>query len=71
VSLRPESPVVERELQRIEFPEGALVGGIIREGEVIVPRENTRLLGGDRLIVISQPGCYDQVLRLLTGEKSR
>jgi trk system potassium uptake protein TrkA len=71
VSLRPESPVVERELQKIAFPEGALVGGIIREGEVIVPRGSTRLLGGDRLIVISQPGCYDQVLRLLTGEEGR
>ncbi len=71
VALRDESPVVERELQRIEFPEGALIGGIIRTGEVIVPRGNTRILAGDRLIVISQPACYDQVLRLLTGEEHR
>ena len=71
VALRPGSPVADRELQRIEFPEGSLVGGIIREGEVIVPRGSTRLLGGDRLIVISQPDCYDQVLRLLTGEEGR
>jgi trk system potassium uptake protein TrkA len=71
VALRPESPVVERELQGIAFPEGALIGGIIRAGEVIVPRGNTRLLAGDRLIVISQPDCYDQVLRLLTGEENR
>jgi trk system potassium uptake protein TrkA len=71
VTLRPEAPVVERELQRIEFPEGALIGGIIRQGEVIVPRGNTRLLSGDRLIVISQPDCYDEVLRLLTGEENR
>ncbi|AMV70944.1 TrkA family potassium uptake protein [Desulfuromonas carbonis] len=70
VALRAESPVVERELQRIAFPEGALIGGIIRAGEVIVPRGSTRLQGGDRLIVISQPDCYDQVLRLLTGEES-
>jgi trk system potassium uptake protein TrkA len=71
VALRAESPVVERELQQIEFPEGALIGGIIRVGEVIVPRGNTRLLAGDRLIVISQPDCYDQILRLLTGEDHR
>lgn len=71
VALRTESPVVERELQGIEFPDGALIGGIIRAGEVIVPRGNTRILVGDRLIVISQPDCYDQVLRLLTGEEHR
>lgn len=71
VALRPESPVVARELQKIAFPEGALIGGIIRAGEVIVPRGSTRLLGGDRLIVISQPDCYDEVLRLLTGEANR
>ena len=71
VALRADAPVVERELQQLEIPEGALIGGIIREGEVIVPRGNTRLFGGDRLILISQPDCYDQVLRLLTGEENQ
>ena len=68
ITLRADAPGVDRELQRIEFPDGALIGGIIREGEVIVPRGSTRLRGGDRLIVISQPDCYDRVLRLLSGE---
>ncbi|MBN2429021.1 MAG: TrkA family potassium uptake protein [Deltaproteobacteria bacterium] len=68
VSLRPDSPVVARLVQDLEFPEGALIGGIIRSGEVIIPKGNTQLAETDRLIIISQPGCYDQVLRLLTGE---
>ncbi|MBE0576626.1 MAG: TrkA family potassium uptake protein [Desulfuromonadales bacterium] len=70
VVLRTDSPVVEQELQHILFPEGALLGGIIRDSEVIVPRGGTRLLGGDRLIVISESDCYDQLLHLLTGEES-
>jgi len=71
VVLRADAPVIDQVLQRIAFPEGALIGGIIREGEVIVPRGGTRLQGEDRLIVISQPDCYDKVLRLLTGEGNR
>lgn len=70
VALREGSPAVEMSLRDLTLPEGALIGGILRAGEVIVPRGDTHLRGGDRLIIISRPDCYDQVLRILTGEEA-
>jgi trk system potassium uptake protein TrkA len=68
VYLRAESPAADSNLRDLKLPEGALIGGILRDSEVIVPRGSTCLRGGDRLILISRPECYDRVLRLLTGE---
>lgn len=69
VALRPEAPAVEQDLEHLPLPEGALIGGIIRGERVIVPRGTTFLRVGDRLIVISQPESFDEVLRVLTGEE--
>jgi trk system potassium uptake protein TrkA len=70
VALREGAPAVERYLRDLTLPEGALIGGILRADDVIVPRGDTHLRGGDRLIIISRPDCYDQVLRILTGEEA-
>jgi len=70
VTLRAESPAADKDLRDLKLHEGALIGGILRDGDVIVPRGSTRLRGGDRLILISRPDCFDRVLRLLTGEES-
>jgi len=67
VALRAEAPAADKNLRDLTLPVGALVGGIIRDGNVIVPRGDTCLRGGDRLILISSPDCYDRVLKLLTG----
>jgi trk system potassium uptake protein TrkA len=67
VSLRGGEPAADRQLDSLELPKGALIGGIIRDGQVIVPRGGTRLKGGDRLIVIAEPQAHDEVLHLLTG----
>lgn len=69
VFLRPDAPAAGKALQELRLPEGALIGGIVREGQAIVPRGGTILQGGDRLILIAQPEDYDRVLRLLTGEE--
>jgi trk system potassium uptake protein len=69
VFLRAGEPGVDRRLDSLELPHGALIGGIIRDGQVIVPRGTTQLHGGDRLIVIAEPQAQEAILQLLTGEQ--
>lgn len=68
IALRPESPAVGRAVMELEFPEGALLVCLIRDGGVIVPRGDTLLSSGDRAVVVSIPENYGRVLRALTGE---
>ncbi len=70
IALRADAPAADKTLRDLPLPDGALVGGILRDGNVIVPRGDTALRSGDRLIIISSPDCYDRVLRVLTGEES-
>ncbi len=49
-----ESRFVGRRLRDLRFPAGAIVGAIVRgSGEVVVPRGDERIAGGDRVIVFA------------------
>ena len=63
-----DSPVASRPLREIPLPEQSLVAGILRAGEAVIPRGQTVLLPGDRLIVTALPEAYPAVLKALTGE---
>lgn len=50
----PEAyPLSGHPLREIPFPVGSIVGGIIRDGEVLVPDGSTPVLAGDHLIVFA------------------
>lgn len=71
VTLRADAPVVEKALKDIPLPENALITGILRNGEVIIPRGATVLHAGDRLILMTLPANHGQVLKSLLGESAQ
>ncbi len=62
-------PVAGKLLKDIELPENALVAVVIRDKESIVPRGATRLLAGDRVVLITLPENHGPVLKAFTGEE--
>lgn len=69
VILREGAPADGARIQTIDFPDEALIGGIIRAGRVLIPKGNTKLHGGDRLIVIATQSSLEQLLPVLAGEE--
>ena len=63
-----DSPAVDKRLQNLDLPTGALIGCIIRQDRAFVPHGWTHLQVGDRLILISQPENYEQFIEVLTGK---
>ncbi len=47
------SSIAGKLLRDADWPEGALVGAILKEGKVVVPRGDTRIEEGDRLTVFT------------------
>lgn len=45
------STLVGKPLREVALPSGILVGAVIREGEVIIPRGNTEIRAGDRVVL--------------------
>jgi trk system potassium uptake protein TrkA len=69
LQLKENAPVIGKSLQEILLPENSLVAVILRNSRPIVPRGTTALQAGDRLILMTLPENYGQVLKMLTGEK--
>lgn len=45
------SQIAGRELRQIDWPQGSLVGAILKKGEVVIPRGSTRVEEGDTVVV--------------------
>ncbi|MBN2644028.1 MAG: NAD-binding protein [Desulfuromonadaceae bacterium] len=67
VVLRHEAPAVGRRVDSLELPEDALIGGIIRSDNVLIPKGPTQLQGEDRIILIATEDCLHQAISLLAG----
>ncbi|NDR58297.1 Trk system potassium transporter TrkA [Aliiruegeria sabulilitoris] len=59
------SPISGKEIREIDFPEGALLGAILRSGEVIKPVGTTRVLEGDIVMIFAMADDVHEVERLL------
>ncbi len=67
VHLPAGSPAVGKTLQQLNLPGKSLIGSIIRNDKVIVPRGDTRLEVHDHLILISEPDQQSLDLAALCG----
>ncbi|MEL6509242.1 MAG: Trk system potassium transporter TrkA [Pseudomonadota bacterium] len=59
------SPIAGQRVRDIDFPEGVLVGGIIKGGEMIRPKGGTRIEEGDVIALFSLAADVGEVERLL------
>jgi trk system potassium uptake protein TrkA len=56
--------VAGRPLSKVGFPEGALVGAILRDGEVIIPSGREAMRPGDDAVVFTLQEAVSEVGRL-------
>ena len=59
-------PVAGRPLSEVGLPEGAIVGAIMRDGEVVIPTGAEVLRKGDDAVVFTVASAVDEVERLFT-----
>ncbi|MGC9417354.1 MAG: Trk system potassium transporter TrkA [Rhodovulum sp.] len=59
------SPMAGKKVQDIDFPEGALIGGVMKGGKVIRPRGDTRIEEGDVVAIFALAADVPEVERLL------
>ncbi len=59
--VRPKSKITEKKLKRMIFPRNAIIGGVIRKGEALIPGGNFTFEPEDRVVVLSCPDCIHAV----------
>ena len=68
VDLPNDSPVINKELQKIVLPQDSVLVSIIRGNDVIVPKGNTVLQAQDDIIALTKIENEQQLLSLLLGK---
>ena len=63
----PGTPSAGKETGALGLPEGALIGGLVRRGQVLHVHDDTRLEVGDRIIVFAPTAAEQEVRRALFG----
>src|SRR5947208_3363445 len=61
------TPSAGREIQKLGLPKGALIGGIVRAGEILHAHGDTALQVGDRVIVFAPTATEAEVKKALFG----
>lgn len=68
IELTEKSPVVGQAIKDIPLPRESVIGAIIRESEVVIPRGDTVIEKGDVLLVLSSLTVQSSVFEVLLGE---
>jgi trk system potassium uptake protein len=68
VTLADRSPAVGRTLRDLALPVDAAAVAVVREGHVVVPKEDTVFAAGDEVLVVTSEGSEAQVRELVVGE---
>ena len=59
------SPIAGQRIRDIDFPEGVLVGGVLKGEKVVKPQADTRVDEGDVIVIFSMANDVPEVERLL------
>ena len=58
------SPIAGQAIRDVEFPEGALIGAVMKRGEVLRPSAGTRIEEGDVIVIFALAADVPEVERL-------
>jgi len=67
VTLDDSFPLAGRPLAEIKLPRDALIAVVMRDGETIIPKGDTELHCGDRVLLVALSESRERALKVLTG----
>lgn len=64
-----DSKIVGKPIREIPFPQGSILGAIVREGTMQIPRGNTIIKPGESVIVFALPNAIERIQSLFSSKK--
>ena len=63
----PDSTAVNKKIHKLKIPRDAMVGAILRNGEMLVPNGETVIEAGDSVIVVTLPKSLEKIEKIFGG----
>ena len=67
--IAPKSPVIGIAIKDMPLPQNCVISGIIRKGEIVLPRGITTLEEGDEVLALVDDNAREQLAKFLTRQK--
>lgn len=64
--VKPNSKITNKQIKDLDFPKSAIFGGVIRDGEGLIPLGSFRIVAGDRVVVCCLPRSISEVEAFFT-----
>ena len=59
--VKPQDKICHKSLRKLKFPKGAIIGGISRNGEALMPTSDFLFAEGDHVVVLAKPESINLV----------
>jgi trk system potassium uptake protein len=70
IGVEEDSSIVKKQIANIKFPKGAIIGAVLRKGEMLLPNDDVTLEAGDSVIIVALPGTIEKIEKLFGRKRS-
>jgi len=70
IGVDENSSIVNKKIGKIKFPQDAIIGAVLRKGEMLLPNDDVTLEAGDSVIVVALPGTIEKIEKLFDRKRS-
>jgi trk system potassium uptake protein TrkA len=70
IGVDENSSIVNKKIGKIKFPKDAIIGAVLRKGEMLLPNDDVTLEAGDSVIVVALPGTIEKIEKLFDRKRS-
>ena len=70
IGVQEDSSIANKQIGKINFPKGAIIGALLRHGEMLLPKDEVTIEAGDSVIVVALPGTIEKIEKLFGRKRS-
>ncbi len=70
IGVQEDSSIANKQIGKINFPKGAIIGALLRQGEMVLPNDEVTIEAGDSVIVVALPGTIEKIEKLFGRKRS-
>lgn len=59
--VKEKSKITKKPIMHLKIPKGSVLGAILRDDELIIPKGNTQIMAGDKVVVFSLPDSFSKI----------
>jgi trk system potassium uptake protein TrkA len=70
IEVEEDSSIANKQIVNIKFPKGAMIGAVLRKGEMLLPDDEVTLEAEDSVIIVALPGTIEKIEKLFGRKRS-